>query len=567
MQARRVSSRLFHAAPRLLVAAVAAAAASIGAQQTSLGVSSGVSASPFRYQIGRHITYVCPAVTPSPAVAVWGIDPYTWDSSVCLAAIHAGVLRAQQAGPVTFVMGPGAAAFAGSTRNGVTSGSYTGYDSSFTFDRSGEPGRIDGMTTMRVPEGFSAPVTVVCPPLGTFPQALWGTDIYAEDSSICAAAAHSGLIALNSGGPVTVTPAGPQQTFAPSQRNGVTSQSYTQWPTSFRVAAVPAIASRTGTATILTEAPASARNPTVTPTPTTVIGQALPTSILGNSTVVGTVAPAAAKPPRYRIMLTGFACAKPTVDDPRDNDGRADEVFAVGGFVVFDRNDFRVLERGMIRTREYGDVGDGQFKDRIQAGGRSSQGGIWSGDRVPAEFSPTGDSFPASMLDRFPLRVWEGTLNAGTEAVVVVPSLWEVDGPATAWDNYLANWQSSPPLSMLNLPAVQNQFANSAIVSAVEPQDVGLFVASTLASVFTAGLVGNFSVGALMFASRLDRPIGLQPAGNATNYQDRFSLVTQEKVASLQPGAGINVAIPFAEGATGALDGIYTLYLRVERVE
>jgi hypothetical protein len=85
--------------------------------------------------------------------------------------------------------------------------------------------------------------------------------------------------------------------------------------------------------------------------------------------------------------------------------------------------------------------------------------------------------------------------------------------------------------------------------------------------VFTGGLVGNFSIGALMFASRLDRPIGLQPYGNATNYQGRLALVTREKVASLEPGAGINVAIPFAEGATGSLDGIYTLYMRVERVE
>jgi hypothetical protein len=181
--------------------------APIVAQQASLGVTGSQSAAPFRHQIGRRVTYVCPAITPSNDIAVWGTKVYTFDSSVCLAAIHAGKLRAEQAGAVTFTMGPGVASFTKAEQNGVRSDGYGPYDSSFTFDDSTEPGRIDGMTTMRFPRGFADSVAVMCPPLGTFPQPLWGTDIYTDESSICAAAAHVGLISLDAGGgPITVTP-------------------------------------------------------------------------------------------------------------------------------------------------------------------------------------------------------------------------------------------------------------------------------------------------------------------------------------------------------------------------
>ena len=198
------SKRVIAIAPNCIIAALAAAAAfaagPLVAQQPSLGVTSGLTAAAFRYQIGRRVTYACPASSTSTEVAVWGTDVYSFDSAVCLAAIHAGVLGPQQAGAVTFTMGPGAESFTGSARNGVTSADYTGYDSGFSFDRSGEPGRVDGMTTLRLPEGFGTAVTVICPLLGTFLQPLWGTDVYADDSSICAAAAHAGLITLNTGG-------------------------------------------------------------------------------------------------------------------------------------------------------------------------------------------------------------------------------------------------------------------------------------------------------------------------------------------------------------------------------
>lgn len=86
-------------------------------------------------------------------------------------------------------------------------------------------------------------------------------------------------------------------------------------------------------------------------------------------------------------------------------------------------------------------------------------------------------------------------------------------------------------------------------------------------SFFTAGLVGGYGfVSALAFANT-DRPIGLMPGGSVLDYQDRLVVITREKLQSLAVGAGITVAVPFAEPFDGALNGLYTLYLRVERVQ
>lgn len=54
---------------------------------------------------------------------VWGTGPYTDDSSVCRAAVHAGVIPAS-GGPIQFEIVGGHSAYAGSTSNGVTTISY-----------------------------------------------------------------------------------------------------------------------------------------------------------------------------------------------------------------------------------------------------------------------------------------------------------------------------------------------------------------------------------------------------------------------------------------------------------
>lgn len=78
---------------------------------------------------------LCPEPPAAPG-AVWGSGPYTSDSDICAAARHAGVIGAERAA-VRVLRLQGLPAYAGSQRNGVTSGDYPQWDSSITFDFNG----------------------------------------------------------------------------------------------------------------------------------------------------------------------------------------------------------------------------------------------------------------------------------------------------------------------------------------------------------------------------------------------------------------------------------------------
>ncbi len=63
--------------------------------------------------------------------------------------------------------------------------------------------------------------------------AVWGTNVYTLDSSLAAAAVHAGAVAPGQTAVVAVMIAGPQNGFAGSNRNGITSQNWGQYPGAF----------------------------------------------------------------------------------------------------------------------------------------------------------------------------------------------------------------------------------------------------------------------------------------------------------------------------------------------
>jgi hypothetical protein len=215
----------------LAISALACGAQSAHAQQYELVLRWEQDVRSLRGAIGKRVAIMCPP-GGEPA-RVFGTDEYTDDSSVCSAAVHAGAITANEGGSVVLVIGPARGSFRASTQNGVTSQSYGSWPGSFSFDKSGAPGQIDWVT---VAKNIWEPVTVVCPPNGA-PAPLWGTDSYTVDSSICTAAAHAGVITIAGGGPVTVSPAAGLNEYKASERNGVTSRSYSAWPASIQVAA------------------------------------------------------------------------------------------------------------------------------------------------------------------------------------------------------------------------------------------------------------------------------------------------------------------------------------------
>jgi hypothetical protein len=64
---------------------------------------------------------------------VWGTNTYTNDSSVCSAALQAGLITLARGGIVTAEIRPGQSAYVGSTRNGVTSNAYGPWPWSYVF--------------------------------------------------------------------------------------------------------------------------------------------------------------------------------------------------------------------------------------------------------------------------------------------------------------------------------------------------------------------------------------------------------------------------------------------------
>lgn len=197
------------------------------AQQHLIVAEDATSAKGFRPQVGRVLTFICPS-NLKPTREIWGTDVYLDESPICTAAVHAGALTAGTSGLVTIVMGPRAESFEGKERNGVTSLAYGPWDSTYTFIKSGEPGQIDWNTTYdRVPDDFTSPITVLCPPKGNADTYVWGTDVYRSSSGICAAAVHAGIITLDAGGRVTVTLQPKQYGFTGSLRNGVASRTWT----------------------------------------------------------------------------------------------------------------------------------------------------------------------------------------------------------------------------------------------------------------------------------------------------------------------------------------------------
>lgn len=67
------------------------------------------------------------------ARTVWGVDVFTSDSSICTAAVHAGLHTFESGGAVTVESRGRQISFGGSEANGVTTSSYGSYSTSYAF--------------------------------------------------------------------------------------------------------------------------------------------------------------------------------------------------------------------------------------------------------------------------------------------------------------------------------------------------------------------------------------------------------------------------------------------------
>ncbi|WP_373488842.1 LCCL domain-containing protein [Blastomonas sp.] len=187
---------------------------------------------------GATVTCFCPA-SATQGGSVWGTDVYTDDSTICPAARHAGVIGGN-GGSVTFSVGPGLGGYEGSTRNGVSSSQYGAWENSYSFAKGGmAPVTAAAPTVANCPanamqfRGSRRAISCFCPATAVAVQgSVWGSDVYTDDSYICRAARHAGIVGRN-GGTVNLTAMPGRASYAGTTRNGVTSSNYGAWDGSF----------------------------------------------------------------------------------------------------------------------------------------------------------------------------------------------------------------------------------------------------------------------------------------------------------------------------------------------
>lgn len=191
----------------------------------------------YRGKIGQRYTFVCPA-NGSPG-SIWGTDVYTDDSSICGAGVHTGTISKETGGDVTIEMVAGQTAYQGTLRNGIQTTGYGGWHGSYVVVAGKSGNKMGNITQLtwgdqadkyRGQNGLR--LTCNCPAGGDASR-LWGTDIYTDDSSICLAAVHAGLITKANGGQIVIEIRAGQASYAGSNRNGVQSAGYGGWHGSF----------------------------------------------------------------------------------------------------------------------------------------------------------------------------------------------------------------------------------------------------------------------------------------------------------------------------------------------
>ena len=146
--------------------------------------------------------------------SVWGSGPYTADSSICVAARHAGVIGAT--GGTVLAMGlPGQASYPGSSNNGVTTSNWGSYGASFDFGPIPMPAQAAACGAF---PGGAGPYACSC--TGAESGSVWGSGPYTSDSNLCVAARHAGVIGPR-GGTITVLGVGGLAAYTGSEANGV----------------------------------------------------------------------------------------------------------------------------------------------------------------------------------------------------------------------------------------------------------------------------------------------------------------------------------------------------------
>ncbi|HUL54139.1 MAG TPA: hypothetical protein VLT83_12085 [Opitutaceae bacterium] len=300
-------------------------------------------------------------------------------------------------------------------------------------------------------------------------------------------------------------------------------------------------------------------------------------------------------PQHYRVILNGFKVIHQTFHDIISPNGSGDEIYAAAGVIVATRNApdagnaLTVLNSSVITTQVHGIAPDasqvtgssfggssGDNRPRVRAGSATTSGGLTNGDVFPAGQDP-GSMTAEPVAGSFPLLLWEGTFTNGTDAILIVPSVWKVTtGDTCVYDGWVKNWADGSYDNQRQAGLVRDRIQNGDLSPIPGPD--------CFPCINTSQLVGSGDpdngglLGPCACTPRRDRPIGIVPADPSyapgmTYYHGTAVVVTQDAIERalnrprqlgvLPPGVSI---LHFADDAGSEFAGNYDFYLRVERV-
>jgi hypothetical protein len=277
----------------------------------------------------------------------------------------------------------------------------------------------------------------------------------------------------------------------------------------------------------------------------------------------------------YRVIATEIRVNGETVDSPMSDDGKGDEIYVAAFAQKLDRTQSnQLLYSYPVRVSSvHGDVSAGAVPQRVKAGTRSGNGGIQRGDVIRPVLGlpePGASGFPEFVL-------FDGSLQEGRDELLLRPFLVEVDEPDYARARFveepcnelLCAWYrflTKLGLRSMSAPAVKSALAGSQIAVVAGEQ---------------VWMTGS---GYLVHIERQDqdRPIGLEIGSNAERnvgvvgmWRDKLIILSKEKIeAALASGRSTlevrfwdhTALIGLPDGPAPALNGDYTLVMRIERV-
>lgn len=190
-----------------------------------------------RLEIGDQVTI---RVTGRREGSVWGDSIYTLDSDLGAAAVHAGLLQVGETKQIKLWVVPPPPSFGEANKNGIQSRKWGSFRAAIIMRAASPSTASAGLSSRRrenlalledLAVGESKTITIT----GTDRGSLWGTDTYTGDSRFEVAAVHAGVLAVGQQGEVIVTRVPPLNRYEGSERNGVRSGEWGNYPTAYAI--------------------------------------------------------------------------------------------------------------------------------------------------------------------------------------------------------------------------------------------------------------------------------------------------------------------------------------------